>query len=59
LTLATTFFGFYSELSSYSEDSLATFFEATGATFLATGTSALTCLVGFFSTTGVSSSSED
>ena len=55
--MATTFLGFYSSLSSYSEDNGLTGFLAT--TFLGAGTSTFTCLVGFLATTGVSSSSDD
>jgi hypothetical protein len=58
LTLATTFLGASSSLSS-SDDSFFAGFLATGTTFLAGAVSTLTCLVGFFSTTGVSYSSED
>jgi hypothetical protein len=57
LTLATTFLGASSSLSS-SDDSCLTGFLA-GTAFLGTAISALSCLVGFFSTTGVSSSSDD
>lgn len=58
LALAATFLGASSSLSS-SDDSFFAGFLATGTTFLAGATSTLACLVDFFSTTGVSYSSED